>query len=288
MLKAALALFPILSAYLFCSTWHLTKCRLARLEREQYFLTLTGYAVVFYFAAILFIIAFLINTGFFQDVMIFLEAIFGNSIKNHYAFAVLAAPASVILAVLSAHIFNAIEALISRLLGYPSGWLSLLSSVENDDFDIIFARALKNRHLISITLSNGKVYVGYVVHSIHPRIDIKKSTIRILPVMSGYRVKDTHELKFVTNYSTVGSSDLKKEYMPILMGSRFEIAILKSMIVTVNLFDMKLYANFSPENKENTDADSKSVPSEGKSFLSRLISRLSIMLTNLKRLLNLL
>jgi len=58
---------------------------------------------------------------------------------------------------------------------------------------------------ISVTLDNRKTYIGYMVDA--PSLDPNDSYVRLLPLLSGYRDKDTLELKFTTTYSDFYGDD---------------------------------------------------------------------------------
>jgi hypothetical protein len=54
---------------------------------------------------------------------------------------------------------------------------------------------------LCITLSDGKVYVGIVTHQFNPATPT--NNIAIFPLQSGYREKDTRELKLTINYAVI-------------------------------------------------------------------------------------
>jgi len=62
-------------------------------------------------------------------------------------------------------------------------------------------RAERNDLLISLTLSSLKWYVGYVAES--PNLSPQEEYLRILPVMSGYRNRDTLQTVRTVSYGEV-------------------------------------------------------------------------------------
>lgn len=65
--------------------------------------------------------------------------------------------------------------------------------------DVLLKDAQKDTRAISVTMSNGKFYIGFVIHIFNPAVPTK--FIKILPIKSGYRDETTKEFHPVNFYS---------------------------------------------------------------------------------------
>lgn len=68
-----------------------------------------------------------------------------------------------------------------------------------DPFEMMLKRARDEGIEVSITMTNGKVYVGLVTHQFNPSLPTNK--IGILPLRSGYRDATTKQMILTTDYS---------------------------------------------------------------------------------------
>lgn len=66
-------------------------------------------------------------------------------------------------------------------------------------FELLLKKAQDQTKTVSVTMSNGKVYVGWVTHTFNPALPTR--FIQILPIKSGYRDENTKWLEFTTFYS---------------------------------------------------------------------------------------
>lgn len=67
--------------------------------------------------------------------------------------------------------------------------------------DRLLYQASVEQNLLSISMKDGKVYIGYV-QELPPNPEDRNSYFEILPMNSGYRDKDTREMKLTTFYDT--------------------------------------------------------------------------------------
>lgn len=152
----------------------------------------------------------------------------------------------------------ALIALFALVAGGPLGkalnvifWKGrfLAKAIEGDYLEVLLSRAATIRMPVSMTLKSRKVYVGFVLQTLDPVKDRK--WITILPLLSGYRDKDTSRLVFVTNYQDVygnnrpvdGAAKLPKP-LDHLAPTDFEITIPVGELQSVNLFDVVAYKAF--------------------------------------------
>ena len=87
---------------------------------------------------------------------------------------------------------------------------------------------------IELSLRDGKVYIGYVTESRIQRHGAEGGTLVLVPVFSGYRAPDTHELVLTTGYATLLEDD---EYD----WTELEVVIPRSEVSRARLFDIELY-----------------------------------------------
>jgi len=103
--------------------------------------------------------------------------------------------------------------------------------ISDSPIDHIFFLSNQKELPIIITLDNSKVYVGIVVKLAEPNESKGfNQEIAIIPIISGYRDKETHEVEFTTDYDQVSGN--------------FEIIIKQDKIVTASWFDFDVYTSF--------------------------------------------
>lgn len=108
---------------------------------------------------------------------------------------------------------------------------------QNGDFvELLIDQAIKEDLPVEISLRSGKSYVGYVIESQLARQS--EVDIVLLPIASGYRKSETHELEITTHYSSIIQEFDKKDIFD------FRIVIPMSEMISVRLFDQDVYERF--------------------------------------------
>lgn len=131
---------------------------------------------------------------------------------------------------------------------------SLIRVWSKNDIDSICSEAITEFKPISITLENNKVYIGLVYDSLEPE---KEGYLTILPLYSGYRAKETLELKLDKKYTSVyelidslerqRSSENDAELEKL---KDFRIVIPRERIITLNISANLLYKDLiDPEQR---------------------------------------
>lgn len=274
MLKAALAFIPLLGGYLFVSTWHETRYLIKREDSQKLYIRAAFWGIW------LFLLAFAITNFIRPDLEPALAFAKGWSdravlldtddqqIDSAFWVAVLAF--TLLLGMFSGYLLNwllafktislreLIRLIVRRVKGRDHRLMSLIyehstrSAVKraiyvlNADLDLILLRALEQNMPISVTLSHGKVYVGYVTGAIEP--GDKRDMLRVLPVVSGYRAGDRMKVEFTTWYVSIYQSFSKDQSLSHLNPELFEVVFPLSEIKSVNLFDIKAYHAFQQAN----------------------------------------
>ena len=112
-----------------------------------------------------------------------------------------------------------------------------------DFLEILFTRAIQTTRQISVSLSSGKVYIGFVTKGIDPAFE--RRYIRLLPTLSGYRHNETRDLIITRDYTQVYSRLIRSDPTSLFeMAERFQLVIPTSEIVSANLFDPDVYEIF--------------------------------------------
>ncbi len=114
---------------------------------------------------------------------------------------------------------------------------------DNDGIELIMLKALEEGKLVSTTLKNEKVYVGFISrHFFNPTSELK--SIKLIPVFSGYRNSDDHRITFTTPYETVISYVVESTDHNLDIDD-FQIGLPISEITSINIFDFQVYDMFN-------------------------------------------
>jgi hypothetical protein len=124
---------------------------------------------------------------------------------------------------------------------------SILVSRDDNGFLGLFHRALTEARMVSVTLASRKTYIGYITRT--PNLSPGQQFVGLLPLLSGYRDKDTMRLTVTTNYAKVVAS---QEYNP----DDFEITFSLDAISTANLFEPNAYPLFGDLATPSTETPS--------------------------------
>jgi hypothetical protein len=103
--------------------------------------------------------------------------------------------------------------------------------------------ATKYEMLVSVTLDNRKVYVGFVITA--PNLQSNHQYVQLLPVLSGYRDTADLRLKFTTNYAQVYPEAYKtgqldpSDFIVIIPTISIRMASLYDPSIPTKQFDVK-------------------------------------------------
>lgn len=242
MFQFTLAVLPLIASHAFCQGCWRIKYRLARLDSQRLYLSMASYAVFLSVTAFLIAVA-LLAAESYQSWLQWLAGLLQLDSRDTQNLHQLLLISSLILVVplgpLAAVAVNRLEwALREWRRGKAASYFATCAAVESDDFDLILFRAWSTETPIALTLASGKYYVGQVLRAIDPNEDRK--TLRILPLVSGYRGPDFRVI-LTTAYSGV------REQFEAANGgepSLFELAVVRSEIQTLSMFDFQAYEKF--------------------------------------------
>ncbi|MEM8984414.1 MAG: hypothetical protein AAGC71_15390 [Pseudomonadota bacterium] len=136
---------------------------------------------------------------------------------------------------------------------YVAKHYSVAKNFEDSLESLIWSKH-KSGKLIQFDLNTGKVYIGWVIE-LPASLEPAQSFIDILPLISGYRTPNEHELILTTFYHEVYSPnnevldfDRRAELAP-----KFSKVIAADLIVSATEFDVKSYTAFE---RARTPSDS--------------------------------
>lgn len=155
-----------------------------------------------------------------------------------------------VLGPLLAFCFNVLytrQAAAARLVRH--GWASGLEQ--------LIYTAARRQKLLMFTLDDHKVYVG-IVEAVFGNQRSRDAYVKILPLMSGYRNKDDHKVKFTTYYKSVyrlvnkDSPSRITDKGPRDIRSQFEKVLPVERIVSAGQFSSQYFQRFREQDSPTT------------------------------------
>ena len=106
--------------------------------------------------------------------------------------------------------------------------------------ELLISKSIRQQKLIEISLRSGKSYIGFARES--GITSQGESDIALIPMASGYRDKDTQELKITTDYARVIQESLKEPpETSNLVYTDFQVVIPMSEIISARIFNFRVY-----------------------------------------------
>ncbi|KGD65115.1 hypothetical protein Y5S_01549 [Alcanivorax nanhaiticus] len=250
MTVATLLLLPLLAGYAFSVSWAGSRYNCAREDGYRLYFRAAFYGCFLLtssFLIHLLLIAYNIepSTTIIKSICSAIPGLTYEDHKTELQYLFLSATSLVIGSTLG-HTLNLIPGFKKFLL---------LQAIRNHDLELLMLRAVQKLMAISFTMGNGKIYVGFIVTSVDPAA--QGTAVRILPLMSGFRDKDSGKAEFTTFY------DLMYEHISNgnaahLSPEDFEIVLPLNEIQSANLFDTDAYELF--KNEEETENKNSAPP----------------------------
>lgn len=169
------------------------------------------------------------------------------------------------------NLYKARIPVISPFLRIQASYLKWV--IRNDDFEKLLLRSVSEELQVSLTMNNGKVYVGYVVSAIDPSVET--THVRILPMRSGQR-DEQGRIKFTTEYFRYYARIIEAENSgssvsdDALFAGNYEIVLSAPEIISANIFLDEVYDHLR-EDADNQESvpQAKGLPGEfNVSFMS--------------------
>ena len=113
-----------------------------------------------------------------------------------------------------------------------------------DLVELLIAEAIERTELMEVSLRTGKAYVGFVIGNTISRWP--EADLALLPMLSGYRSKDTQQLVITTDYAAAFHAHSQENASEMLRGdpNDFRVVIPRSEIISARLFDSDLHRQF--------------------------------------------
>lgn len=227
-------LLPILAGYVFINIWNLTRFRAQRHD---------GYRLVI--ESLFFGVAIFAGARF---IVIWIHTLpLGTHVESIIQRSGLGYP------FLGTGILATVLALTLALIGNAAinneRAKKIIVNRQDNGFMRLFHKAAIESRMVSVTLSCKKVYIGYIVST--PNLSPEEQFVGILPVVSGYRDRDTLRLMITTNYGRAMSSSS-------IPSRDFEITLALASVEIASFFDPDSYPLFdeaSPDPTKNQNPD---------------------------------
>lgn len=228
-----LLLFPLLAGFIFVTFWNRTKIRAARYEGYRLIFYSSIWGAVFLFLSILLLQIPYIGTFLDGLMSFYFEPFYSRYEGFDLAFV------SFILGSVS---WLPLNFIFRREREYAQA-VKLFGS----RFEKLLLRAIQNNSMVAVTLSNRKVYIGYVLEDINPEND--RAFLTLFPMLSGYRSGEDLSVTITTNYAEIYQELMEdpnnqEGRFSIIKAYDFRICIKASDIVSINGYDTSIYNHF--------------------------------------------
>ena len=217
---------PLVGGYLF-----LTRCHFTRFTglREG------GYRLVFRSAVVGIVLVFVAHM--FVDVA---DRISGSPWLGWEYLVDLAPPVPYIGTVAVAFSLGPVGAfLVNRRYSASRGAMRAVNRAGNS-MELLFLESMASESVLELTLLSDKVYVGWILNAGVP--DPERRFVEMLPLASGFRMQETHELRFTTNYALV--LDRNETYTEPATREAFRVVVPVSEVRSARPFDFVTYFAF--------------------------------------------
>lgn len=114
---------------------------------------------------------------------------------------------------------------------------------EGNLIELLIRASINHQDLIELSLSSGKSYIGFALKG--GITGQREADVALIPVASGYRDKDTRELKITTDYRSVVQEYC--ENTSNLEHKDFRIVVPMREIISARIFHPKVYKRFQEE-----------------------------------------
>jgi hypothetical protein len=184
-----LLLLPLLGGYLFLRWWNPTRYHALRAEKERLLIMAAIPGLVSIVVAFILVsgLGYLFPCASWPGVPCF-PAWWAANVPFEYA------GTSLLAFTLGATLWWPLNKVCSR-----DKAIDRMIEEDKIPLEVVLKKAQDNGNTVAVTMSNGKVYVGYVLHFINPALPTQ--FIQILPTKSGYRDERDKTYHFVNFYT---------------------------------------------------------------------------------------
>jgi hypothetical protein len=241
-LEPTLALvLALIGGFRFVETWRRQRFALAREEGHRlYFAAAYAGAVLFTVSALLLLILHLFAQSFalaqqVEAKVVDVTALLLKDQKPNAAAALIIAAS--ILSLILGGPFAQLLNLAGRHKDETSAEADarvLADALQYDALELMLIEATQSTQQVMVTLTTGKVYVGFVLGTADPKKDRK--VIELLPLMSGYR-DEKQKVTFTTFYDELIRGESVDE-------DDLRLVVMLDKVQSLSYFDSETYAKF--------------------------------------------
>ncbi|MBI5450358.1 MAG: hypothetical protein HY940_03285 [Gammaproteobacteria bacterium] len=240
-------ILPLIGGYAFSITWTASLYNSAREDGQRIYFRAAFYGVFLTLCAIcIHIILLNYSAGYSRLLATASEAIgAAGVVPEMWSTVAIVAILfiSFMLGPLASHALNLLNVIIPSWNKYQ-----LLQAIKHDELEELIYHSVKYEKPLLVTLDSGKVYVGWAVVAPNPLAAVKH--IKMLPLLGGYRNKDTQQVEFTTNYHEIITSIEQESDLDHLTLDDFFVILPTKNIILVHGFDITAYNKFSTRGDE--------------------------------------
>jgi len=244
--SALLLLLPLVGGYLYASQSILTRYKSAREDGHRLYFRAAFWGFILFIGAFLFlkIISYIPKyESFNTEIASFVSSILGSKklVNSNLELAKIAITALFIGSWLHVPVNYFLE---------KNKFKYIEKAIENNEFEQLLHHSLLNATPVSVTMENRKVYVGLVIGTFNP--EHQRKSIKILPLLSGYRDNDNLQITFNTHYISIYDSITEKEEsIKNVSIDNFEIILPNEKIHSLSRFDFETYRILSSKKEKS-------------------------------------
>lgn len=142
-----------------------------------------------------------------------------------------------------AFVLGPVGAVVSnRFFSVSDGAMRAIRDAGNS-MELLFVESMGSDATVELSLVNGKVYVGWILDA--NVAEPERKFVDLLPLASGYRAAETHEVDFTTNYAAVLTT--LAEIHGEACQEDYRVVVPVSQIRSARPFDFEIFFLFQEE-----------------------------------------
>ncbi|MGE0371850.1 MAG: hypothetical protein AB7Q01_08180 [Gammaproteobacteria bacterium] len=258
----ALLILPLIGGYAFSTIWSPSYYHASRESGHRLYFRAGFYAIVMFGAATAVHVVAFVHSDLYRELLRIESAVIHATlavgtvniwgVEARFSILMLSA----LLGPAMGHALNFPQHYLKLSAAHP--WLPyaqlferwelwvLSRAAANNDFEKLVLRSFTRRIPLLITLVSNKVYVGWAIRAPDPVATSRY--LRLLPLLSGYRDKDSQNVHFTTHYFHVLSPPtLGLEEIDHLEPGDFEVVVPVQQITNAHLFDLDAHERLPSE-----------------------------------------
>jgi len=244
-------IFPLIGGYAYSVTWTPSLYHSAREDGHRLYFRSVFYGFFLTSCAICTHVILIDQYAWYTNFLTIISHIRGHSEVEP---SIWSAPSKIAILVISFVLGPAISHLLN-LSNYFPRWknFQLKQAIRHNDFEKLVYRSAKEKKPLLITLDSGKLYVGWAASAPNP--EAARKSIKILPLLSGYRNTETQRVAFTTNYHEILTSLGTDDEIDHLSEEDFVVVLPTESISSAHGFDIVAYERFGTHSASSSPAN---------------------------------